>query len=102
MVYQRLVSILQRCFFLGGGCKSFFFVYYGNDGMGPNEVGEQSMLMVTAINVVIHKDMIYKGFVVPATGGMYHRIQRRHHIMEFNISSMYLLCACPSLKEHVS
>ena len=27
--------------------------------MGPNEVGEQSMLMVTAIHVVIHKDMIY-------------------------------------------
>ena len=65
--------------------------------MGPNEVGEQAMLMVIALNVVIHKDMIYiyKGFVVPATGGKYHRIQKRHRIMEFNISSMYLLCACP-------
>ena len=51
--------------------------------MGPNEVGEQSMLMVTALNVVIHKDMIYKGLVVPATGGKYHRIQKRHRIMEF-------------------
>ena len=66
MVYQRLVSILQRRFFFWGGLQVVFFVYYGNDGMGPNEVGEQSMLMVTAINVFIHKDMIYKGFVVPA------------------------------------
>ena len=69
--------------------------------MGLNEVGEQSMLL-TALYVVIHKDMICKGLVVPATGGKYHRIQKRHRIMGFNISSMYLFCAFPSLKEHVS
>lgn len=102
VVYQRLVSICRDVlFFLG--VASRLFIYYGNDGMGPNEVGEQAMLMVTALNVAIHKDMIYKGFVVPATDGKYHRIQKRHRIMEFNISSMYLVCVYALiLKEHLS